>query len=143
MANPADAIVTAAARDGHVRIAPLAEDVADTARALLDAAAPDESRVHTVTDTPRGVGFEVPAEVARDAGFGDPAPADDEHQDDGDTGQQPAATAPTSPPKGNAARADWAAWLDAQDPPVAYTKDDGRDELRELWEQRAAETANN
>ncbi|UJE15676.1 hypothetical protein SEA_LIGMA_21 [Gordonia phage Ligma] len=59
--------------------------------------------------------------------------------DDADT--EPSAPAPVDPPaddtgapKLNASREDWAAHLDAQDPPIEYTDDDGRDDLVRLWQ---------
>lgn len=38
------------------------------------------------------------------------------------------------PPALNRSRDEWAAFLDQLEPPVAYTDDDGRDDLVRLWQ---------
>ncbi|QNL30148.1 tail assembly chaperone [Gordonia phage Mariokart] len=39
-------------------------------------------------------------------------------------------------PKLNASRDEWAGYLDGLEPPIAYTDEDGRDDLVRLWQGR-------
>lgn len=113
---------------GTLIIATTGDQARDYARRLLDAAE-DPAQVRTVTDVAEGVvGYDVPDEVADAAGFGAAAP-DPEPGPDPDAGQSAG-----EPPARNASREKWAAWLDSQEPPVAYTAEDGRDDLVAIWD---------
>lgn len=107
------------------------DDHVAVARALLDAAA-DPADVVTVS-TRSGTGFRVPVGLV-DALRVVPRPDGengDEGQQEGGGGTPPAVV----PPKSNASRSDWAAFLTAQE--VKYTGDETRDELRDLWKAKA------
>lgn len=107
-------------------IADTAEQARDYARRLLDAAQ-DKSLVRTATGDLAGgvVAFDVPDALATAAGF----PLDD------DTEPAPAPVEEPAPAR-NASRAQWVAFLLAQDPPVAHTAGDSRDELVALWDSQ-------
>lgn len=116
-------------------IATTGEQARDYARRLLDEAGNDAHLVQTQTNVGEGVvGFEVPAELARAAGFDpgddeddDTAPAEEEEDAD-EAEQKPEA------PARNASRAVWADWLDQQDPPLTYDADASRDDLIAVWD---------
>lgn len=104
--------------DGNKAIVePSPDELPETARKLLAAADHpwDVSVVHG-----RRIGFRVPAALVDALGL---VQADDS-QDEGTDGD-------TEAPTGNASRAAWAAFLDAQG--VSYGVADGRDDLRKLW----------
>lgn len=123
------------------------DQAAEYARRLLDAAADlgvDAAQVATNTRSGGVVGFTVPDNVAEAAGFPADAPEGDPAADlDADPADTPPpgtdqAGAAAEAPARNASRDVWAAWLDAQDPPVTYDADAKRDELVAVWDAHNA-----
>lgn len=139
-----------------------AEHARDLARDLLDAA---DHPSEVVTETGgRGIAFRVSDDLARKVGYLDDVTADPDAAEikvyPGGAGgtdpltpfvaytaeqaaaglDQPAADtehqADAEPPARNASRDEWAAWLDAAEPPIEYPADARRDELIALWDAR-------
>ncbi len=115
-------------------VEPSPDELPETARKLLAAADHpwDVSVVHG-----RRIGFRVPAALVDALGLVQADDSQDEGTDGDDTDDKDggegtdAPAPPVEAPTGNASRAAWAAFLDAQG--VSYGDDDGRDDLRELW----------
>lgn len=116
------------AHETVVVVATTSEEARDYARRLLDAA-DNPADVTTITHVDGVMGFEVSEKLAAAAGFGDPDNPGDPNV------PAPAATVAEAPGR-NASRAQWVAFLDAQDPPVEHTADASRDELVALWDER-------
>lgn len=99
-------------------------DDADDFRVYPDPEYPtaySEAPATTVQTYPGGGGGAAPV-VELDKG--DTAPAAE------------AAPGAVEPPARNESKAEWAAWLDAQKPPIEYPADARRDELIALWDAR-------